>query len=317
MRADVPTLTVNLRFGIGVLLWLSGPGSLLAQSYRLADGDFVVEIEVGARAELPRFDETAVVRAVSWRGGHYLVGPGLADEFGLEGHGALGFEEAAPGEGFLKIGVGELERDRAGGYRFQHAYPRRQSFPVEVIAGERELRVAQVSAEVRGYRYTYAKHYSVGGERTLTIDYELGNRGNRTFVFEHYNHNYFRLPESGGTHGCRIETGFPLSSPPEKWKLASPHAAQWTGERFVATGNLWRLPLNPPADAHEVTLTLADGRAVQVAGDSPVVRFAVWLERTAVCPELFSRFTLQPNETARWTRRYHFAAGSAERRQTP
>ena len=276
----------------------------------LVEGDLTVTIETAAAEPLPRFDQTAVVRSVTCHGREWLEGPGLADEFGLEGFGVLGFTDASLGGNFVKIGVGVLTRDVPGPYRFRHPYPCRANFPTEVTAGAKELRVVQASSEVNGYRYVYTKTYAVGADRTLTILYQLHNDGQRPFSFEHYNHNFFRLPERDGAVGTRLEAGFDLAAPPGGWQHVSARAVRWAGERFLTTGQFWRQPLAPAAEAHEVTMTWPDGAGVRIEGTSPVHRFAVWLERSAVCPELFSRFSVQPGETARWSRRYQFAVAS-------
>ena len=63
----------------------------------LVEGDLTVTIETAAAEPLPRFDQTAVVRSVTCHGREWLEGPGLADEFGLEGFGVLGFTDASLG----------------------------------------------------------------------------------------------------------------------------------------------------------------------------------------------------------------------------
>ncbi len=267
---------------------------------------FAVTIETSVRRATPRFDETAAVSAVRWNGRNWLTGAGLADEFGLEGFGVLGFKEAPIGGDFVKIGVGVLTRDVPGPYRFQHSYPRRSEFAVQVIAGETEVKVAQRSGEVNGYGYDYAKTYTIEAAGRLVIAYELTNRGGLTFRFEHYNHNFFGVKTAGGAGGSRIETPLRLQNPPEGWSLVSDHDARWVGADFPAPGRFWRMPMNPAAEGQALKLSLKDGYSVRMTGSSAVTRLSVWVDETAICPELFSRFTLEPGETARWTRTYEF-----------
>lgn len=277
------------------------------QRYVLERAGLSVTIETAVRRELPRFDETAAVSAVSWNGRDWLTGAGLVDEFGLEGFGVLGFSAAAVGGEFVKIGVGVLTRDASGPYRFLHSYPRQSSFPVQVAADENGVTVTQHSEDVNGYRYDYVKSFTIDDERRLVIAYELTNLGGRAFRFEHYNHNFFGLKAAGGAKDCRLETAFRLQTPPEGWAVVSDGTAQWIGEDRPVRGQFWRMPFDSPAEPHALTLSFKDGYAVQMTGSSPVTRLAVWLDETAVCPELFSRFSLEPGETARWTRTYRFA----------
>lgn len=295
------------------LLCLAWPtlGAVAVESvrtHRLEAGALAVTIVTGKENAHPRFDETSVVTEVVFEGRSHLTGAGLVDEFGLEGLGVLGYDDAAKGETFIKIGVGVLERDCEDRYRFQHAYPRRASFAVDVFADESEVRATQMSDDIRGYRYAYEKRYSLTSPACFTISYVLSNRGSRPFSFEHYNHNFFHLPVASGGRGARINTAFPLHSPADGWRLTSETSAQWVGDEMLDTGKFWRMPLRPPVDAaiHSLTLGLGEGRSVRLVGDSPVVRLAVWLEKGAICPELFSRFVVQPGETVTWSRAYHF-----------
>jgi hypothetical protein len=302
---------------LGAMAWNLALATEPAESsaervYQLTAGNLVVAVKVDTTAELPRFDETAAVVAVTWCERSYLGGAGLVDEFGLEGVGVLGYEEASVGGKFIKIGVGVLQRDLARAYRFQHAYPRLEKFPVGVKVTESELTVEQASDLVAGYGYRYRKHYQVDRDGVLTIRYELGNTGIRAFVFEHYNHNFFCFAEKGGTSGdgYGVETAFPLSDPVVGLVLDTPRHARLLPVSQSVTGPIfWRLPLSAGAEAHRVVLTHANGRRVELTGDTPVVRFCLWTDRRTVSPELFSQKTLAPGQTTRWVRRYRFETG--------
>ncbi len=275
------------------------------QRHVLQRDGLAVTIETAVQREIPRFDETASVSALRWSGRDWLASAGLVDEFGLEGFGVLGFKEASLGGDFVKIGVGVLTRDLPGPYRFQHSYPRRSGFAVQVMAGETEVKVTQ-RGDVNGYGYDYGKTYTIERGGRLVIRYELTNRGARAFSFEHYNHNFFGLTSAGGAKSARIETPLRLQHPPEGWSLTTDHGAQWVGDNFPARGRFWRIPLDPPADKHALTLSFKDGYGVRMTGSSAVARLSVWLDETTLCPELFSRFALESGETARWTRTYLF-----------
>jgi hypothetical protein len=245
LLANSPALRGFLCVAWPITAWATGD---VVRPHRLEKGGFAVTVETAnAEAALPRFDATALVSAITWGANRFLTGEGLVDEFGLEGMGVLGFDEAELGDTFIKIGVGSLERDLSGRYRFQHRYPRRASFPVEVIATEDQIRVSQLSADVRGFRYAYEKAYAVEEPGRLRISYSLSNRGSRAFSFEHYNHNFFRMSSRAGMYDLRIETAFALASGSPEWELISEHAARWRGDEFPETGKFWRMPLRPVA----------------------------------------------------------------------
>lgn len=291
---------------------MASPEGAGVQRHVLERAGLSVTVETTVQRALPRFDETAAVSAITWRGQEWLAGDGLVDEFGLEGLGVLAFAETGDGGEFIKIGVGVLKRDRPGDYRFQHPYARLENFPVRVAVGPGDLRVMQRSREVHGYRYDYIKAYRIDDEGGLTIGYALTNSGRRRFQFEHYNHNFFSVKLGGGPKHFRFEAPVALPPPPEGWLLLSDRVARWCGEEVFERGKFWRIPLDPPVADHSLTLSFDRGYTVRMAGSSAVVRLAIWMEREAICPELFSHFTLEPGETARWTRTYRFAELDAE-----
>jgi hypothetical protein len=293
-----------------VAVLLAGSAVRAESTYMLVDGGLRVEIDVATdrlAAEFgPRFDRTAVVRSVQL-GGVELLGPwGLGDEFGLFGDGVLGYETAAAGETFLKIGVGRLVRDTAESYQFAHPYPVDQLFPVEATPGPNSLSVSQRSAGDGPWQYLYTKSYALDGAIGLTIHYELSNTGARAWTFEHYNHHWFRLQDAPVGPGYEVVTGFEL--PPAE-----------TAFRHTPRSLHMQAPL-PPGGAAYYAGDLVDVAAVantfslQVDGAIVVSyqaefrphRFALYADADGFCPEVFMRAALEPGETVSWSATYRF-----------
>lgn len=294
------------------LLLIFGCNPAAAEVYLLASDGVRVEIEVGTdrlTAEFgPRFDRTAVVRSVSVAGVE-LLGPwGLPDEFGLFGDGVLGYDAAAVGEPFLKIGVGRLVRDTAESYRFDHRYPVDMLFPTEVTASTTSLAVSQGSAGGDGHAYHYRKSYDLRGAGELVIHYELSNTGAKAWSFEHYNHHWFRAAGVPVGPGYEVVTGFDLPlveslfrHAPRSLRMQS--ALEPGGAAYYAS-DLVGVP--PGANAFSVQV---DGTPVvhYEAAFSPH-RFALYAAADGFCPEVFMRSALEPGETVRWSATYRFRA---------
>jgi hypothetical protein len=266
----------------------------------------------------PRFDGTAFVSSVSTAAHSYLAAEGLADEFGLEGMGVLGYREAPLNGEFIKIGVGVLVRDTTEKYRFQHAYPVARRFPVTVEATDETVRVIQLSERVDGYQYRYEKTYRTVGNGVLAIDYVLANLGLKEFPFDHYNHNFFAFDGEGGSDSYAVTAAFPWPQPPAgAWHLDAQRRLCLSSEKIEPKGVYWGTPLEIGADLHQVTLRHRSGEAVIISGNTPSVRFAIWADRTAICPELFIRHQLAPGASCRWTRTYRFGSAVAITVNTP
>lgn len=149
-----------------------------------------------------RFDWSGIAEQVSYRG-HRFFGPlhpaheptlhdavsGPADEFAMTR--PMGFDDAAPGETFVKIGVGLLVRPDAEEHRFHRHYEFASAGEWLVEHGDSWIRFAQVLDGERGWVYSYSKTLRlVTGQPELLIEYRLENRGQKLIDVDHYNHNF-------------------------------------------------------------------------------------------------------------------------------
>ncbi|MFA9477943.1 hypothetical protein ACERK3_06485 [Phycisphaerales bacterium AB-hyl4] len=255
----------------------------------------------------PRFDETARVRSVQRDGREYLHPFGLCDEFGLEGLGALGFDEADVGEAFIKVGVGLLERHDPRRYAFNRGYPLVEPFAVDTVEASADtVTVTQASPELRGYAYQLTKRYRIEGAK-LYIAYALTNVGDRPFAFEQYNHNWFQFDEQPIGRHTYIEPAFTLPPLPFTWLV--PEGEAWRFDRPIVPGDnrYWAVSGEIPREKAGVTVgDRQTGQRVHVSGDFAMSRFALYADADSVCPERFVRFDVEPDETVRWTRAYTF-----------
>lgn len=258
----------------------------------------------------PRFDRTAIVIAVRLGDLDFVEARGLCDEFGLRGLGVLGFEEAAVGGGeFLKIGVGVLRRDVPGAYTFVRHWPVVESLPVRVVSSSEDVSVEQRSPLRQGYGYRLSKRYKLERPDGLTITYELENTGEKSFSFEQYNHNFLNL---GGVVSDALYSVRPAFALPEAgnevWRLdggqlglAAPAPVRGGAYFGVETPGVL-------AADNRLVLSHAHGGAVEISGDFPLARFAVWATQNAICPETFIRAEVAPGQTVSWRRMYRFAS---------
>ncbi len=284
--------------------------SAAAEVHVLARGDLRIEIEVDsdrlAESFGPRFDRTAVVRSVSLDGVEFLGPWGLPDEFGLYSDGVLGYEQAAVGEGFIKIGVGRLIRDTEAGYHFAHPFPVDRVFPIEVTAGDEVLTVVQQSEGEGPWQYRYVKSYRLTGSHGLEIHYKLSNTGSPAWTFEHYNHHWFRVADVLVGPSYRVVTGFelpiaPTSLQPGAFSLEIPGPLA-PGEAHYYASELAEVT----AHTNHFELQVSGTAAVRYQGSFSPRRFAVYADADGLCPEVFFRAALEPGETVSWFSTYRF-----------
>lgn len=267
-----------------------------------------------------RFDHAGIVIAAVWRG-HSFLGllkpprvatehdgsAGAPEEFHMEA--PPGFAEAADGGTFLKIGVGELVRPDREDYHFngEYAVARRATYAVsEMLDG------ITCSHESRSGAYT------ARGSRTIrllptgdgfSVERELANAGTVTLPVSHYNHSMVVI--DGRPIGPDYTLGYagPVAVENSFLSVDGP-LVLFTAPLPTATA-VWTLVKGLPDLPAAATLRIVNktsGVAMELSGDTVPAKVVLYAEQTAICPEFFTAFTLQPGESKRWTQTYRFSA---------
>ncbi len=288
---------------------------MILRSDRLA-----VEIaEPGAVYRGPRFDWTGGITQVTLDGRHTYCTPatidpnntdlsivniaGLANEFGI--FCPVGYDDAAPGECFPKLGVGLLEKPDDQPYSFARPY-RIHPFPMDVQQhGDDAFTMLVHPSPCRGYACRYTKTIRLEGTR-LEIHYLLENVGERAILTHEYNHNFLACDGAFFGPDYRMTLPFPITCDPVPEELAiegseirwrkTPEGAYYcrpTGFT-AATPAAWRL-------TNEAT-----GAGIAFAGSFPIDLIALWGVAHTACPEVFFAVDVQPGASQDWTRCYEF-----------
>ena len=181
-----------------------------------------------------RFDHAGVFGEVEFAG-HKIFGPwkdthdptnhddiiGPAEEFGIEK--PLGYDDAKPGETFLKIGVGELEKPKEEKYSFAKKYKIvkpagwKRSGPKNSVKDEGWIGW-EVEQKANGYGYAYFKAVGVEGNE-LKILHSISNTGTKPITTEFYNHNFFNVDRDPIGPNYSFEFSFDLKAQDLKGKF--------------------------------------------------------------------------------------------------
>ena len=289
----------------------SDGGSLvILSSDRLA-----VEVaEPGAVYRGSRFDWTGTVTQVTLDGRHTFCGAeppggtggvGLHNEFGL--FAAIGYDEAAPGGRFPKLGVGLLTRPDDGPYQFARPHEI-EPFPMSASATSDSAEFAVEPRECRGYAARLVKRLAADGN-TLRIGYELENTGAKPLETHEYVHNFLSL--DGRTVGPDYRLSVPTAglgwlTPPLEageglitWAGTPTEAFYGRTSGFSHATPCWELSCG--------------GLIVRECTDRPWETFALWGTATVVSPEAFVAVRVPPGETFFWQRTYTFTCGDTNR----
>jgi len=289
----------------------------------LDNGTINVEIAQPGEYDGSRFDWTGFIRQVTLReGGHTFCsveslvpgrgtgGAGLCNEFGI--HHPIGYDLAAPGEQFPKLGVGLLARPDEAGYDFYRPHAV-QPFPVQAHAGADEASFISDPLPKNGFAARLHKRIALNGA-TLTIEYELQNVGERMIETTEYVHNFVAI--DGLPVGPDYELRLPRAlaprdglSPVTQELLAfGDSAIRWT--RAVEDNEMFYCQF-PGYDGQSVPyywelVHRGAGVGLRESGTAPASSLALWGEKHVLSPEAFIDVRVEPGSVQRWSRSYSF-----------
>ncbi len=274
-----------------------------------------------------RFSWAGVIRE-AWCLGHRWFGPwratchpadwhdevsGTAGEFGMGTNGMpapLGFDAAAAGDTFVKIGVGVLRRPDERPYNFAGQYELVEAPRWEVVHEAQRVTMRQELVHgPHAYRYTY--RLELAAEETAFITHHtLENLGDVQIHQSHYAHNFVRI--DGHPIGPEMELTFPFVPRLQRTcdDLAEVHGNRLLFRRhFMAREAMFSM-MTGYSDAigdNAVTIRQAStGLELRIAGDRPVTRYHLFAVEGAVCPEPFVELILEPATSMSWQHRYTF-----------
>jgi len=289
----------------------------------LDNGIIRVEIARPGEYDGSRFDWTGFIRQVTLQeGGHTFCsaeslvpgrgtgGVGLCNEFGI--HHPIGYDLAAPGELFPKLGVGLLTRPDAAGYDFYRPHAV-QPFPVQVHADAAEAAFISDPLPKNGYAARLGKRIALDGA-ALTIEYELRNVGERMLETSEYVHNFVAI--DGLTVGPDYALRLPRALAPREGM------SEVTQEllRFDGSGIGFARPLaghdtfycqfpgygSEPVPYYWELVHQGAGVGLRESGTAPASSLALWGEKHVLSPEAFIEVRVAPGDVQRWSRTYTF-----------
>ena len=310
--------------------------ALVAASASRADDAPSAEITNGlvtARLYLPdpvhghyrgtRFDWAGDIYSLRYAG-HEFSGPwfdsydplrhdaimGPVEEF-LSGESSLGYAEAKPGDGFVRIGVGVVRKPEEKPYERFRTYEivdagKRTTVPErDRITFEHEL------SGPGGYAYVYRKTIALlPGQPVMTIAHSLRNVGKRPIETEQYNHNFFVLDQAATGPDTSVRFAF---DPQGTTDRGLGQLALLRGRELVFPNEL------PPKQSVFTELTgfgstpehydirvenRKAGTGVRIQGDRPLEKLVFWSIRTTACPEPYVKLRVEPGQEEAWTLRY-------------
>jgi hypothetical protein len=265
-----------------------------------------------------RFDWTGVIASLKYQG-HEFVGQwfdnynpklhdailGPVEEFRSANDSSVGYEEAKPGDPFVRIGVGAVRRDSAGPYEMFKTYDVVDPGRWSKRQGKNWIELTQELKPVNGYAYVYKKTLRLEpGKPVLVLEHSLKNTGQKTIETQQYNHNFFVFDGLHSGPGTVVKFPFTAKATRDLKGFMELQDKDLTYLKEMSNGESVFTEVEgfgaSPSD-YDVRIEHAKaGAGVRITSDQPVAKMNFWSIRTTVCPEPFVNLTVEPGQEKTW-----------------
>lgn len=263
-----------------------------------------------------RFDWSGVISSVQYKGHEYfgywktthdpmfhedLTGP--VEGFVEPG---LGYSEAKPGEAFIRIGVGIIEKASEPEYQWMKTYKILDHGKWTTDQGQDWISFTHEVKSDFGYAYRYKKTIQLKADG-FVIDHQLQNTGEKVIETDQFNHNFFMIDGEQSGPAFSISFPFPISTEND---LKGYVEIEDKALNFVQAMEEEHVFLNitgysDKVSDHQVTVVNREsGAGVTFTVDKPLHRMAFWACKTTLSPENFIWITVNPGEEESWTSDY-------------
>lgn len=267
-----------------------------------------------------RFDWSGVVSSAMYKGHEYfdywkqthdpVVHEDLSGPVESYNDPGLGFDEAAPGGKFIRIGVGVLERPDDKPYETFKTYNILDHGKWTIRKGKDWISFThEISSDI-GYGYAYTKKIALKKQEPgFTISHQLRNTGSKKITTDQYNHNFFII--DGEKSGPSIDVKFPydISTANDLKGLMKIDGNNLRFTRELGQNSVWMelTGFGTGTEDHRVTVkNTKTGAGVNFGVDRPLHRMVFWACGTTYCPENFILISVEPGKTDTWISDYTF-----------
>ncbi len=265
-----------------------------------------------------RFEQAGIITKLE-HGGHsfFLEAPAVHEPINPhvccgpceEWFEAIAYDDAKPGEPFIKLGVGLYEKPFHPNHMWNHSYWPLKIFPWTTKAEKDRIEFVQEVDGPRGWGYRYVKRLVLDpGQPVLRIEHVLTNTGKHRIDAEQYAHNFAALDQKPVAKGLAVEFSFPPKTAADISKLGVLEETVFrvTADKIETRGfdvNGWA-----PDHCDLLATISAPGTPAQlrIGGDFAPSKLTLFVTTEQISCEPFFKIAIEPGATASWTRTYEF-----------
>lgn len=277
-----------------------------------------------------RFDWAGQVPCLTYKGHHYfgewftkydplihdaITGP-VEDWRTGANESAIGYDEARPGDPFVKIGVGVLRKLTNDSYKFSTHYPLIDGGKRTVKIKRRQIVFTQELHGPNGIAYLYTKTLELDAHKpVMYLRHTLKNLGTASLDTEVFAHNFYVIDEHRTDPDMVVR--FPFE--PKPVDSLNPRAAI-VGKDLVYREALTTQPResvvlymtgysNKVSDFDITVENKVTNTGVEMSADVPMSKLHFWSPATTICPEAYVHLTIAPGKSRSYVLTYRFFAG--------
>lgn len=268
-----------------------------------------------------RFDRSGVIASLEYQGHNYF-GPWF-DKYDPKIHDAisgpveeftvLDYEEAKPGDTFLKIGVGTLRKPDDAEYAFSKTYEIVDPGKWSVNKKSDRVEFVHELKDAAGYSYLYRKVVRlIKGKPQLVLEHSLKNTGKKSIATSVYNHNFFTIDNQPTGPGIEIKFPFNVRATGKGFgDIVQVSNNKITYSRPLKKGEqVFSSGLQGFSDSvKDYDFRIENhksGAGVRITSDQPLLKIVYWACSTTSCPEPYIQLHAEPGQEIRWKIFYEF-----------
>ncbi len=269
-----------------------------------------------------RFDWSGVISGLEYKGHSYfgewfekhnpLVNDAITGP--VEEFNPMGYEEAKPGDTFLKIGVGVLRKSDDGPYHFSKPFDVVDYGKWSSVIKKDQVEFDHELKDATGYSYRYQKKVQlIKGKPELVLGHTLKNTGERKIETKVYNHNFFRIDNQKIGPAYVVEFPFSLALIRNSRGLGTLVEVRKNKIEFLRalekgeSAQLFFEGYSQRPEDYDIRIDNSmTGAGVRITGDHPVSDLAFWCMENTLCPEPYIKVDVDPGKEMKWEIKYGF-----------
>ncbi len=261
-----------------------------------------------------RFDPSGILTAVKYNGHRYFYinptpdkrHPKTDDSAGSiagEFRDPIAYDDAKPGEEFIRVGVGTFVKTEERKPFFNNPYRPVVKFPFTTKVNKDSVVFSQNGKAPRGWAYKYEKTVAVDPDLPIVrVTYKLTNTGTKRIQTTHYAHNFFAIDGDKVNKNYKLDFNFPVSFVKNirRGVEKKRNSLYLNGKTIFSELKGFSRKTHNYADVCHIP----SGRGIKVTGDYAPFNYYLFVNKNAVCPEIFKWIDIAPGESCEWTSKY-------------